>query len=121
MDAQFKKIGLMLIFCIVFAWGSVGFASSRDKLVRGVQNMVVFPAEIPKHAVREASKAPSDILVPFYGGFYGMPKGAAYGVSRAVSGVVDFLTSPFNAPRDWKSTIPMDKFTFEETPETINS
>ena len=108
------KIFLMLMV-VLSALQCMCYASMGSKLKRGVTNVLIWPAEIPKHIVNEAAKAEPDYTSSFRGMFYGVPKGVGFALVRAVSGVLDIVTFPLNIPSNWEPLVPVGPFSWDET------
>ena len=118
------KISRLFNFVLFFAISLFGFecasqASFGQKFQRGITNVLVSPAEIPKYMILETIHAQPDFLGSFYGVFYGTAKGVGFGVSRFLSGFIDTLTFPVNWPHEWKQLVSVEPFSFDETNESV--
>ena len=119
-----KKILVKVLSLFVILLSGVQFTCQASpapvqKLKRGLFNIAVCPGEILKYMVKATIDARPDWTGPFHGVFYGIPKGAAYGSVRLISGALDVLTFPVNLPRNGQSLAPIDTFSFDETKEAI--
>lgn len=97
-----KYLALVMITALLVSFAAPVFANEpKDKLFRGVTNVLSSLIEVPQNIDIEWKQSKNAAT----GLFAGLFKGVFWGVARAASGLWDIVTFPFPKPADYNSVI----------------